>query len=193
MHHDRGRDASAAGDWATAVDELGAAVALMPANARYLEAYANALVRNGQPAAGLDALERAIAAQPGNTACRLEAARLYLAASRFEGALRHLQACVSSRPEDPGLHISRAVALIGLDRLEEAERALARAREQLYADATRAELDEELFLASGRLHEARGDTVAAVRAYEAALAANPVSDEARRRLRALNLPASQEQ
>jgi hypothetical protein len=37
----------------------------------------------------------------------------------------------------------------------------------------------------------RGDVAAAIRAYEAALAANPVSDEARRRIRALSLPEAE--
>ena len=44
---------------------------------------------------------------------------------------------------------------------------------------------EELFLVFGTLHEAAGDSAAAVSEYEKALEVNPVSDEARRRLEAL--------
>jgi hypothetical protein len=48
------------------------------------------------------------------------------------------------------------------------------------------DLMEAILLTTGRISELKGDSAAAARAYEAALAANPVSDEARRRIRALN-------
>lgn len=188
LHFRKGSAAAASGDWARAVDELGAAVSLEGDNADYLSAYADALVRDGRPREGLEALERAVRAEPSNADLRLRAASLYLKSDRFGEALAQLDACVHSRADDARLQVHRAVALTGLGRLDEAEEALARARE-LEGDATtRAGLEEELALARGRLSEARGDTLGAVRAYEAALAINPVSDEARRRLEALAAP-----
>ena len=78
-----------------------------------------------------------------------------------------------------------------LGRLDEARSSIGLARQLLAGDEGGPDLDEEILLATGRLHEVNGDAAAAARAYEAALAANPVSDEARRRLRALNLPEAE--
>jgi len=191
MHIELGAEATASGDWSAAVDEFGAAAALDPSNASFAHAYAGALVRNGRLADGLEAMDRALALDPTNTNVRLEAAWFHLCSGDFATAVTHLDVYVEAKPFDPTGHIQRARALAELGRLDEAQSSIDLARELLAGDTARRNLDEEILLATGRLHEVKGDTAAAVRAYEAALAANPVSDEARRRLRALSLPESE--
>ena len=191
MHIELGAEATASGDWGAAVDEFGAAAALVPSNASFAHAYAGALVRHGRLADGLEAMDRAIALDPTNTDVRFEAAGLHLRSGDFATAVAYLDAYVEAKPSDPTGHIQRARALAELGRLDEAQSSIDLARELLARDKAGRGLDEEILLATGRLYEARRDTAAAVRAYEAALAANPVSDEARRRLRALNLPEAE--
>jgi tetratricopeptide (TPR) repeat protein len=174
-----------------AVDEFGAAAALEPRNATYVHAYAVALVRHGRLADGLAEMDSVVRLDPRNTGIRMEAAGLYLRSGNAAEALKHLDVYVATAPRDPVGLVSRARALVELDRVDDAERNLDRARELIAAGATSADLDEALQLATGRIHEIRGETTAAIRAYEAALAANPVSDEARRRIRALSFPVSE--
>ena len=171
--------------------EFGAAAALEPDNASFARAYALALVRHGRLADGLEAMDMAITLDPTNTDVRFEAAGLHLRSGDFATAVTHLDVYVEARPSDPNGHVRRALALAELGRLDEAQSSIDLARELVAGDESGPDLDEEILLATGRLHEARGDTAAAVRAYEAALAANPVSDEARGRLRALNLPEAE--
>jgi tetratricopeptide (TPR) repeat protein len=92
------------------------------------------------------------------------------------------------RPSDARGHAGRARALVELGLLDQAEAELGLANE-LAGDSPGRTVEEIILLATGRLHEQRGDRAAAARSYEAALAANPVSDEARRLLRALELTA----
>ncbi len=188
MHIALGAEATASGDWGAAVDEFGAAAALEPGNASFAHAYALALVRHGRLADGLEAMDRAIVLDPTNIDARFEAAGFHLRSGGFATAITHIDVYVEAKPSDPTGHIRRARALAELGRLDEAQSSIDLARELVAGDEARLNFDEEILLATGRLHEARGDTAAAVRAYEAALAANPVSDEARGRLRALNLP-----
>ena len=191
MHIALGTEATASGDWGAAVDEFGAVAALEPGSASFARAYAGALVRHGRLADGLEEMDRAIALDPTNTDVRLEAAGLHLRSGDSATAVRHFDVYVEANPSDPTGHIRRARALAELGRLDEAQSSIDLARELVAGDESWPDLDEEILLATGRLHEARGDTAAAVRAYEAALAANPVSDEARGRLRALNLPGAE--
>jgi len=188
MHLELGAAAATRGDWDVAVDEFGAAATLEPDSASFAHAYAGALVRHGRLADGLDAIDRAIELDPSNTDVRFEAAVLHIRSGHFAAAVMHLDAYVEARPSDPTGRIERARALVELGRLDEAQSGIDMARELLAGDEGELDLDEEILLVTGRIREAMGDTAAAVRAYEAALAANPVSDEARRRLRALNLP-----
>jgi len=187
MHLELGARAATSGDWGIAVDELGAAAALEPGNASYLHAYAGALVRYGRLADGLNEMDDAIRLDPGNTDLRLEAAGLHLRSGNPAASLVHLDVYVVSFPEDPAGRVERARALAELGRLDEAENGIENARALIAGDATSHDLDEAILLVTGRIHEMRGDTSAAIRAYEAALAANPVSDEARRLIRSLNL------
>ena len=191
LHAELGAAAATAGDWDTAVDEFGAAAALEPDNAFFAHAYAGALVRHGRPADGLDAIDRAIELDPSNADVRLEAAMLHIRSGRFTTAVTHLDFYVEAKPSDPMGHIQRARAFIEVGRLDEAQSGIDLARELMAGGAAGPDLDEEVLLVTGRLRDVRGDTAGAVRAYEAALAANPVSDEARRRLRALNLPEAE--
>jgi len=188
MHMALGVEATGSGDWSSAVDEFGAAAAFEPGNASFARAYGLALVRHGRLTDGLEAMDRAITLDPTNTDVRFEAAGIHLRSGDFATAVTHLDVYVEAKPSDPNGHIRRALALVELGRLDEAQSSIDLARELVAGDESGPDLDEEILLATGRLHEARGDTAAAVRAYEAALAANPVSDVARGRLRALSLP-----
>jgi hypothetical protein len=183
LHAERGAAAIDDGRWSDAVDEFGAASALMPRNASYLHQYASALVSHGRVADGLAAMDAIVELDPGEHDVRLEAAGLNLRSGDATAALKHLDAYVAARPRDPDGVALRAAALVELERIDEADAALTRVRE-LAASAGRADLDDEVLLVTGRILEARGDRAAAIRAYEAALAANPISDEARRRIRA---------
>lgn len=177
-HYGRGSLASASGRWEDAADELGAASLLDPDNAAYAHDYGKALVRLGRVKVGTRHMERAIDLEPGNADYRSSLAALHLRRGEFASALPHLDVLVSARPDDPESRIDRATALVGVGRLDEAAAVLEAA-----AGLAGGALESKLFIATGFLLEARGEIKAAVRLYEAALAADPVSDEARRRLR----------
>lgn len=187
LHFERGVSASAANDWGTAVDEFGAAAELEPDEALYRQRYGDALVHSGRQVLGLTEIEAAIELAPDDPDMRIFLARLELLAGRYDEALRHLEVYVGLRDADPVGRAQMALALVGLGRLAEAERTLLVA-DSLAADstATPASVREEVRLAEGRFHEAAGDTASAVKAYQAALRLNSVSDEARRRLRELS-------
>jgi predicted Zn-dependent protease len=143
-------------------------------------------VRRGRLAEGLEAIDRAVDPDPGNASLTLEAAGLHLRSGGAAAALVHLDSYIEAQPDDPVGFVERARALAELGRLDEAAGSVARARRVLADDEAGADLMEAILLATGRISELKGDSVAAARAYEAALAANPVSDEARSRIRALN-------
>jgi tetratricopeptide (TPR) repeat protein len=185
IHYERGSLAASSGRWKVAADELGAAALLEGNDAMYVHAYGEALVRLGRVTEGTRELEHAIELAPDDYDYRLGIASLYLRLSRYGPALRHLDVYVRGRPEDRAGHIKRTVALVGLGRLDEAAATLELARDLPEGAAGSGALDADFFIASGLLLEARGETQAAIRSYEAALAAYPVSDEARRRLSAI--------
>jgi lipoprotein NlpI len=184
-HFQRGLDASKAGDWNVAVNEFGAAASIEGDRAQYRFRYGDALVHSGRLAAGVEALESAVDLAPGNADYRLALARLYLGAREYEKALAHFDRYVSLRPEPRG-RLGRARVLIGLGRLDEAGRAIDRARAEIEAEAAPGAVREEYFLVLGRFHQAEGDAAAAISAYERALELDPMSDEARTRLKALS-------
>jgi len=186
MHFEQGRAARDANDWGEAVDEFGAAVFLEPGDASYRYAYGEALVRSGRLTAGLETLDAAARLDPGNAELRLWLAQLYLRVNGYTAALRHLDAYVAVRKDDPIGHSTRALALVGLKRLEEAEASIAAARVLVAQAGNPPAAVEGLYVAAGRYHEAVGDNAAAVSDYQRALRANPVSDEARKRLAALS-------
>ena len=187
IHFARGVAASEANEWGVAVDEFGAAAGLVSENAVYRWRYGDALVHSGRLALGLDELESSVKLSPDDPDLLISLARLELRSGRHDAALRHLESYVGLREHDPVGYAQMTVALIELDRLSDAERALAVAGE-LVADSTAvsADVHEEVHLAEGRFHEAVGDTSAAIEAYRAVLRLNNVSDEARRRLREMS-------
>jgi len=182
MHFDRGNAARAENDWSEAVDEYGAAVFLEPKRASYRYAYGEALVRAGRLTTGLEALEAAVRLDPKNPEQRLWIAQLYIKASGYTSALRHLDAYVAMRRDDPDGESTRALALLGLRRFEEARASIETARVLVARSGSQPSALEKLYVASGRYHEAIGNPAAAIDDYERALRANPVSDEARKRL-----------
>lgn len=180
LHYERGRAAVAANEWGVAIDEFGAAASLRPGIPEYLFSYGEALVRSGRVSDGLPVLERAIALRPGDPAWRLWVAAVEAAAGQLASALGHLDAYVGLRPDDPIGAAERAIVLVDSGDLDGASAALARARSVV--DTSAAGIPDRVWVAEGMLREARGDTAAAMAAYENALRANPVSDEARGRL-----------
>jgi aminopeptidase N len=186
QHFERGNAARAANDWKEAVDEYAAAAFLERGSVAYQKAYGEALVRAGRLTAGVETLERAAGLDPRDAGLRLWLAQLHVRAGTHAAALRHLDAYAAMERSDPIGQTTRALALIGLRRFGDAEAAIASARVLVAQAGSAPTAVEALYVASGRYHEAVGDRVAAARDYERALQANPRSDEARKRLAALD-------
>jgi tetratricopeptide (TPR) repeat protein len=186
VHFTLGAKAAEANEWGTAVDEFGAASELVPGNSEYAFRYGEALVHSGRLELGLAALEGAVEAAPDNVDARMELARLYLVSGRSAKALPHLERYVALRADDPAGHTARAMAFIASGRLGAAERSLDAASSLVDSVDVNDETLELLRLATGRYHEATGDTSSAAAAYREALTVNPVSDEARRALARLH-------
>lgn len=183
LHYEWGRKAGAANEWGLASDAYGAASRLEPESAVYRFAYGEALVRVGRFADAFDVLEEAVRLDPYDAEHRSWLADVYLGSGDNAAALRHLDAYADLAPNDPAGHGDRALALIGLGRLDEASRSLGTAL--ALAGNGGPALTEKLHIVEGRYHEAVGDTAAAIRAYEQALEVNPISDVARKWLTAL--------
>jgi len=184
VHFELGRRAAAENLWAEAVDQFGAAVALVPRRALYRARYGEALVRVGRPDDGLAALLEAVERDTENADYVFRAGILSGRIGDFRGAVELLERHTALRPDEPRGHVELAIALVELGRLPEALSHLDRCPALL--DETPDDLWLERYhIAVGRYSEARGERELAVSAYEAALEANPVSDEARRRLAGL--------
>jgi len=203
LHFEVGLREGLENEWGLAAEEFATAAALDPANAAYAFRLGEALVNSGRLAEGLEVLEDAVALGPSVFSRRLWLARLYLRLNDYESALTHLETYVGARPDDPAGHRERIVALVGLGRLDEADRgveALLELRDRAgdsgagspvaASEEVPGSMREEVYLAAGRFHEASGDTAAAIRAYEMALRTNPSSGEARERLGELAPPGS---
>lgn len=72
----------------------------------------------------------ALAADPNNDDARLNLAALELAYGNFDSALKRFDDVLKQRPNDPQIMMSRAVALRGLERYDEAEKGYLAARER---------------------------------------------------------------
>jgi len=182
LHYERGRAAVASNEWGAAVDEFGAAATFEPDRPEHLYAYGEALVRSGRAADGLAVLERAIEAKPDEASWRLWVAGVHTAAGDLEAALGHLDAYVALRPHDPVGPAERAMVLVEAGDVEGARAAVERAESVADTGASGGGIPDRVWIARGRIEEVAGDTAAAIAAYESALRANPVSDEARVRL-----------
>jgi hypothetical protein len=184
LHHQRGIQAGVENEWGRAVDDLRSAAELDPANGAYRFRYGEALVNSGRLAEGLDVLEEAAGLESVEVSQRLWLARLYLRLNDYESALRHLTPCIRERPDDPEGHAQRIAALIGLGRVDEVAQAVETLFEIRRLDDAAA-IREDIYLSAGRLHEASGDTAAAILAYQMALEVNPDIERARSRLEVL--------
>jgi hypothetical protein len=187
LRYERGVKASSTNEWGSAVDEFGAASELEPSNAAYRRSYGEALVRAGRLGEGMRVLAAAAELDPRNADLRLSLSELALSSEDYELAVGHLEAYVKLAPWDPRGFADRAIALLGVGRLADAERSLEAARALTENGRTGAAAVERVRLAEGRIAEGKGDTTVAIAAYRLALAVNPASTEAKKRLRALGV------
>ncbi len=185
IRYERGLRGIDAGDWKSAVDEFEAAVALDPGQAEYTYRYGDALVRLGRLTEGMEALEAAAQAAPERPDVRIALARLCLRSGNPEAALGHLDAYLARTPGDPAGESDRAIALVDLGRLAEAEESISLVRALVGSGLVRPSDLARFHLACGRYYEAVGDSASAVAAYEEALKVCPDAGEVERRLRAL--------
>jgi hypothetical protein len=185
--YEQGVKASSVNEWGSAADEFGAASELEPGNAAYRHSHGEALVRAGRLGEGITALEAAVKLDPRNAEWTLSLAELDLGSGDHVAAARYLDAYVKLRPRDPVGFAERAIALVGLGKLEEAEGSLATARTLAEKDNATGAVMERVRIAEGRVAEANGDAAAAAAAYRMALQLNPASVEAKERLKALGV------
>lgn len=181
VHFELGRRAAGDNLWAEAVDQFGAAVALVPGSGLYHARYGEALVRVGRPEEGLAALVKAIERDTENADYVFAAGVLSGQTGDHRAAVELLERHATLSPDEPRGHVELAIALVELGRLPEALAHLDRCP-ALLDEAPDDSWLERYHIAVGRYSEARGERELAVSAYEAALEVNPVSDEARRRL-----------
>lgn len=179
-HHELGLAAVERNEWGRAVDELGAAARLMPERSAYWFDYGQALIRSGRQEPGIEAVERAVRLSTDTPHRRSFLTRIYLSAGRYEDALENVDILLDASPGDFEHLSDRAVALVGLGRLDEAEKVLTRARARLDESELPAATSERFYLAVGIYHEAAGALDEADAAYRYALRMNPLSDDARR-------------
>lgn len=186
LAHERGARAAEQDELKLAAEALGEAVALAPGRSSYRFEYGVVLARTGRLEEGLAQMEAAIEADPGRAAHRIRMARTYLDVEDPGSALDQLDVYVGFRPGDPSGWIQRALALIGLGRLEDARADLKTAGELVASrEALKLAFGKELHLALGTLCEAAGEIELAAKEYRTVLGLDPGSAEARRRLDAL--------
>jgi tetratricopeptide (TPR) repeat protein len=181
VHSELGKRAAAGNLWAEAVNQFGAAVALDPKRALYHAQYGEALVRVGRPSEGLAALHEALDRSPSNADYVFATGRLSGQTGDHQAAVELLERYVRLQPDAPRGHVELAAALVELGKLPAALAHLDRCP-PLLNETPDATWLERYHIAVGMYREARGERGLAISAYEAALAVNPVSDEARRRL-----------
>jgi spermidine synthase len=128
-----------------------------------------ARARGELDAAGvLSLLDAALEEHPGAHELRVRRAQMRLSAEQFEPALEDTRIALLRQPDGPRALKVRAVALMGLGRLEEAQTALARLHPSEYS-ARR----PNLWMLAGRLALALGDPNRAIEEFERYVETNP--------------------
>ncbi|MBD3368647.1 MAG: hypothetical protein GF405_10835 [Candidatus Eisenbacteria bacterium] len=179
-HFELGKAAAARNEWGRAVNELGAAARLVSDRPAYWFEYGQALVRSGRVDPGIEAMERAVSASNEQTYYRSFLTRIYLTTGRYHEALESAALLLEEHPGDFQYLSDRAIALVGLGRLDEAGAVLERARRRLDETEVPPATAERFYVAVGVYHEAAGALDEAEAAYSYVLTISPLSDEARR-------------
>ncbi len=165
--------ASGLGDAAGAAAEMQAALQLSP-HSPGLQVAAAIAALQATPAdkGALDNLDSIPLTAPAELAMRLQAAEILAGAKQYAHAARFLQRAAALAPERPDIAFNTALAQFNAGQLNPAAASAARAE----ALANSAPLQSLL----GDIQEQRGDALAAVRAYQSAVALAP--DEERYRV-----------
>ncbi len=118
----------AARDYDAAAAHLRAALAEAPHLARSWHALGLAEAQRGQPAAAIEAYQRAVALEPGHMKAQRALAELLHAAGRRAEALAHREAAVEAAPRNHRARLELGLALLESGRPARAREELARAR-----------------------------------------------------------------
>jgi tetratricopeptide (TPR) repeat protein len=166
------------GDLARGIAELDRLASDHPRSAALRVAHAEALHRGGDPAGAARAVDAALELDPDRVDALLLRANLHAEAGRTGEAAALYRTILRQRPDLPAAEWGLARALVAGGSDEDAVAAIdafaARYPGRAQGDVLR-----------GMLFERRGDTPAAVRAYESALAIDPGNAAARRGLERL--------
>ena len=103
------------------------AVQLDPKNFSVRNGFANALVRSGDPAAGLREFRRILESDPNNVRVQVNLGYAYIAAGDFQSAIKQLSAVTRNHPDDAGAHYDLGIAFKSIDDLPHARAELEQA------------------------------------------------------------------
>ncbi len=134
---------------------------------------ARALLRGGSPADAVEAASRVLEIAPTPTAPLRVLIEARLAAKQHEEVLEDAARLLDLEPDDPQALLARLVALLNLDRADEAEQTLAAARVALEGEEGAGEWRGRLCAASATFLKEKGDVAAAEPAWDECLEAFP--------------------
>jgi tetratricopeptide (TPR) repeat protein len=108
-------------------DSYSQALKLNPHNDLARNSYGNALVRSGDPAAGLKEFRSILAHDPNNLQVQVNVGFAYIASGDFKAAIKHLSALTRDHPDNAGAHYDLGIAYKQTDDLPRAATELERA------------------------------------------------------------------
>lgn len=120
----RGSVKAQKGDLAGALEDAEKAIALAPDNVNAAALTASLYVRRKESDRAIEVLKASIAKNPTNTALRTALAKVYFDAGKKSEAETELAAMVKADPTSLAAHLQHATFLIGIDRVDDAEKAL---------------------------------------------------------------------
>jgi len=156
----------------SALEKVGAALALDPMSHRGLLALVALSEAEGDRASADRAIESALRSYAGDAAVQLAASDLYGGRGRWDLAERHARAALTIAPQSAAARRALATTLIGLARYDEAAGTL---REVVAGDRG----DAAAWYALGLAYERSGDRAKALGAFGGAVAAAPDDETAR--------------
>jgi len=103
------------------------AVQLDPKNTAVRNGLGNALVRSGDPAAGLREFRRILESDPNNVSVQVNIGYAYIAAGDNQAAIKQLTSVIRNHPDDAGAHYDLGIAYKAVDDLPHARAELEQA------------------------------------------------------------------